>query len=166
MNYCGVAFIVVESAGSSPWKWKIFISDMDKMKTGGHAASRAAAIKLAHEAIGEGLRANASSGPDVQLPYQIHDVLDILHGARSLPAAEAVAALRPLLDSMHGRIAENDRIAAASVTAVHALVKKLEAKGFATDDLWEVAIESSVSFANATSFPEAAPSAYNADEGS
>ena len=49
---------------------------------------------------------------------------------------------------MRNRPSENDRFADASVAAVSALVQKLEAKGVATDDLWEEAIEMSLSFAN------------------
>jgi hypothetical protein len=125
------------------------------MKTTGQAASRAAAIEQAHQAIGEGLRANASPEPEVQLPHQIHDVLHILHGARSLPSAEAVAALRPFLNAVRDRVAKSDRIADASVAAVDALIHRLETHGTANDDLWEVAIESSLSFANEVSYPSA-----------
>jgi hypothetical protein len=44
-----------------------------------------------------------------------------------------------------------DRLADASSAAVNALVQTLETDGVATDDLWEVAIESSLSFANESS---------------
>jgi hypothetical protein len=155
MDYCGVEFTAIESPGGSSWKWQISILDKDKIKTSGHAASRAAAIEQAHEAIGEGLRANASPEPEVQLPHQIHDVLHILHGARSLPSAEAVAALRPFLNAMRNRVAESDKIADASVAALDALVHRLENQGIANDDLWEEAIESSLSFLNEVSYPSA-----------
>jgi hypothetical protein len=159
MDYCGVEFTAVECAGGSVWKWQISILDQDKMKTSGHAASRAAAIEQAHEAIGEGLRANASPEPEVQLPHQIHDVLHILHGARSLPSAEAVAALQPFLNAVRDRVAKSDRIAVASIAAVEALIHRLERQGIANDDLWEEAIESTLSFANEVSYPTAVHSA-------
>jgi hypothetical protein len=159
MDYCGVEFTAIESPGGSSWKWQISILDKDKIKTSGQAASRAAAIEQAHEAIGEGLRANASPEPPVQLPHQIHSVLHILHGARSLPSAEAVAALRPFLNAVRDRVEKDDPIAVASVAAVDALIQGLENQGIANDDLWEEAIESSLSFANEASYPSAIRSA-------
>jgi hypothetical protein len=148
MDYCGVEFTTVESAEGSSWKWQLSLSDKDKMKTSGEATSRAAAINQAREAIGEGLRTNARPDQEEQLPRQINDVLHILHGARSLPSGEAVAALRPFLNAMRNRPAGSDRLADASAAAVNALVQQLETDGVATDDQWEVAIESSLSFAN------------------
>jgi hypothetical protein len=151
MDYCGVEFTAVEIAEGSSWKWQLSILDNDKMKTSGEAVSRAAAIDQAHEAIGRGLRAHASPDQEEPLPQRINDVLHILHGARGLPPAEAVEALRPFLNTMRDRIFGADRLADASAVAVGALVQTLEVKGFATDDLWEVAIESSLSFANEAS---------------
>jgi hypothetical protein len=156
MDYCGVEFITVEPAEGSSWKWQLSILDKDKMKTSGEAASRAEAISQAHEAIGEGLRANASPDREAQLPWLVGDVLHILHGARGLPSVEAVEALRPFVNTMRNRTSGNDRLANASAAAVGALVQRLEAKGVATDDLWEDAIEASLSFAN-----EVAPPAQN-----
>ncbi|WP_146688052.1 hypothetical protein [Bradyrhizobium canariense] len=152
MDYCGVEFTAVESAGGS-WKWQLSILDTDKMRTSGQATSRAAAIMKAHEAIGEGLRTNASPDHEAQLSKLVRDVLHILHGARSLPPAEAIQALRPFVNTMHRRASENDRLADASAAAVGALVQRLEDKGVATDDLWEEAIEASLSFANEASYP-------------
>jgi hypothetical protein len=149
MDYCGVEFTAVESAEGSCWKWQLAILDKEKMKTSGEAASRAAAIKQAHEAIGEGLRANACPDRDAQLPQLVCDVLHILHGARSLPPAEAIEALRPFINTMRYRGFGSDGLADASTTAVSALVERLEAEGVATNDLWEDAIETSLSFANA-----------------
>jgi hypothetical protein len=151
MDYCGVEFTAVESAEGSSWKWQLSIQNKDKMKTSGEAASQAAAINQAHEAIGEGLRANAGPDQEEQLPHQVNGVLHILHGARGLPPAEAVKALRPFMNTMHNRTPSSDRLADASAAAVSVLVQTLEAKGVATDDLWEVAIESSLSFANEAS---------------
>jgi hypothetical protein len=52
---------------------------------------------------------------------------------------------------MRNRTFGSDKLADASTVAVGALVQTLEVKGFAADDLWEVAIESSLSFANGAS---------------
>lgn len=78
----------------------------------------------------------------------IRGVVHVLHGARSLPSVEAVEALRPFVNTMSNQPSENDRLADASAAAVDALVRRLEADGVATDDLWEEAIEASLSFAN------------------
>jgi len=116
------------------------------------AESRPAENTQVHEAIGEGLRINAGLHRGGQsLPQLVGDVLHILHGARSLPPAEAIEALRPFMNTMRDRVSGTDRLADASATAVSALVQRLETKGVATDDLWEEAIESSVSFANEAS---------------
>jgi hypothetical protein len=148
MDYCGVEFTAIESSDGSSWKWQLSILDRDKMKASGEATNRMTAIKQAHEAIGEGLRANKNPDQEVPLPQLIGDVLHILHGARSLPPAEAIEALRTFMNTMRGRDSGSDRFAAASAAAVSALVQRLEAEGAATDDLWEEAIESSLSFAN------------------
>jgi hypothetical protein len=148
MDYCGVEFSAVESAEGSSWKWKLSILDGDKMKASGEATSRAAAINQAHAAIGEGLRANVAPDGQMQLRQLVCDVLHILHGARGLPTVEALEALQPFMDTMRYRISGSNRLAEASVTAVDALVRGLEAKGEASNDLWEKAIESSLSFAN------------------
>jgi len=115
------------------------------------AESRAAANNQADEAIGEGLRIKASPDHEIQLPRLVNDILHILHGARSLPPAAAVEALRPFINTMRDRVPGSDRFANASTAAVSALVQRLEADGAATNDLWEQAIESSLSFANEAS---------------
>jgi hypothetical protein len=148
MDYCGVEFTAVESSEGSSWKWQLSILDNDKAKTSGEAVDRMAAIEQAHQAIGDGLRANTVANHEVSLPLLANDVLHILHGARSLPAAEAIEALRPFMNAMRSRTSGTDRFADASVAAVGALVQRLETKGVATDDLWEEAIEASISFAN------------------
>ena len=150
MDYCGVEFTAIESSQGS-WKWQLSIMDNDKVKTFGEAANRTAAIEQAHQAIGEGLRAHAVPNHEVSLPQLACDVLHILHGARSLPSAEAIEALRPFLNTMRDRASETDRFADVSAAAVTALVQRLEAEGVATDDLWEEAIESSTSFAHEVS---------------
>jgi hypothetical protein len=76
------------------------------------------------------------------------DALRILHGARSLPPAEAVAALRPFLESMRKETSKGDRLADASSAAVNELVRSLEANRAATDDLWQDAIDATLSFAD------------------
>lgn len=129
MDYCGVEFTAVESAEGSSWKWQLSIFDKDKMKTSGEAETRAAAINQAHEAIGEGLRTNALPDQETQLPRQVNGVLHILHGARSLPCTEAVAALRPFLNTMRNRPAGLDRLADASSAAVNALVQETGNRG-------------------------------------
>jgi hypothetical protein len=148
MDYCGVEFTTVESAVGSSWKWQLSILNKDKVKCSGDATSQAAAIDQAHEAIGGGLRANASPDRESQFPQLVNNVLHILHGARGLPFSEAVTALRPFMNAMRNREFGNDRIADASAAAVSALVQRLETDGVATDDLWENAIESSLSLAN------------------
>jgi hypothetical protein len=96
----------------------------------------------------QSLSANSSITHQAPLSQLVHDVLHILHGARSLPSAKAVEALRPFATMMGNRAPGNDRLADASAAAVGALVKSLDAEGVATDDLWEAAIASSLSFAN------------------
>jgi hypothetical protein len=151
MDYCGVEFTAIESSEGSSWEWQLSILDGGKMKTNGEATNRMTAIKQAHEAIGEGLRANAIPDDEVSLQQLVGDVLHILHGARSLPPAEAIEALRPFINAMHDRASGADRLADVSVATVNALVQRLEVEGVATDDLWEEAIESALSFANEAS---------------
>jgi two-component sensor histidine kinase len=93
----------------------------------------------------------AGFGEEMRMPRLLNDVLHVLHGARSLPSTEAIEALRPFMNAMRDRVSGNDRIADASAAAVSALVQRLESGGVATDDLWEEAIESSLSFANSAS---------------
>jgi hypothetical protein len=150
MDYCGVKFTATESSEGSSWKWQLSVLNKDKLKSSGEAANRITAIEQAHQAIAEGLRANVVPNDELPLPQLICDVLHILHGARSLPAAEAIEALGPFMEKMRNRASGTDRFADASAAAVSALVQRLETKGVATDDLWEEAIESSTSFANET----------------
>jgi hypothetical protein len=146
MDYCGVEFTAIECSEGSSWKWQL-----SNMKTSGEATNRMTAIKQAHEAIGEGLRANAIPDDEVSLRQLVGDVLHILHGARSLPPAEAIEALRPFINAMHDRASGADRLEDVSVAAVNALVQRLEVEDVAADDLWEEAIESTLSFANEAS---------------
>jgi hypothetical protein len=151
MDYCGVEFTATESSEGSSWKWQLSVLNKDKLKSSGEAANRMTAIEQAHHAIAEGLRANAVRNDEVPLPQLICDLLHILHGARSLPAPEAIEAMGPFMEKMRNRASGTDRFSDASAAAVSALVQRLETKGVATDDLWEEAIESSLSFANEVS---------------
>jgi hypothetical protein len=73
--------------------------------------------------------------------------LDTLHGARALPPAEAAAKLRDFMDSIGTILVPTARLADAS-SALTTLVNELDAEGVATDDAWEYAIETMLSFAN------------------
>jgi hypothetical protein len=114
MDYCGVEFTAIELDGGSLWKWQLLILNDDKMRSSGQAPSQVEAISQAHEAIGEGLRANAGPDDDAQLPHAASEVLHILHGARGLPSSEAVEALRPFLHTLGSRASGIDVLADAS----------------------------------------------------
>lgn len=73
--------------------------------------------------------------------------LETLHGARALPPLEATAKLRDFVDSIGTILPPTDRLADAS-GALRTLVNQLETEGAATDDTWEYAIETMLSFAN------------------
>jgi hypothetical protein len=73
--------------------------------------------------------------------------LETLHGARGLPAAEATAKLRDFADSMPAVLPETARLADAS-GALRTLVDQLQSQGAATNDTWEYAIETMLSYAN------------------
>jgi hypothetical protein len=73
--------------------------------------------------------------------------LETLHGARGLPLAEAKAQLRDFVDSIGTSLAPTPRLTDAS-GALRTLVNQLESEGAATDDTWEYAIETMLSFAN------------------
>jgi hypothetical protein len=75
------------------------------------------------------------------------DVLKLLHGARSLPSVEAVEELTPYLDVM-GRDTSKSKLADASTASVTKLVRSLKENHAASDDLWEEAIEATLSFVN------------------
>jgi hypothetical protein len=73
--------------------------------------------------------------------------LETLHGARALPLAEAMAKLRDFADSLGNIVPPTARLADAS-GALGTLVNQLESQHAATDDAWEHAIETMLSFAN------------------
>jgi hypothetical protein len=78
---------------------------------------------------------------------QTSDVLRILHGARSLSPVEAAEALRPFLESMR-KGGSSDALARASIVAVAELARSLKENHAASDDLWQEAIEATLSYAN------------------
>jgi hypothetical protein len=77
------------------------------------------------------------------------NVLKILHGARSLPPVEAAEALGPYLRSMRIK-GSTDKLGDASIAAVTELARSLRENHAASDDLWQDAIEATLSFANGT----------------
>jgi hypothetical protein len=76
------------------------------------------------------------------------DTLRTLHGARSLPPLQAAEALQPFLEAMKGKKSTGDKLADASAEAVMALARNLETNQAASDDLWQEAIEATLSYAN------------------
>ena len=70
-------------------------------------------------------------------------------GARGLPPAEATAKLRDSVDSIGTILPPTAWLADAS-GAMRKLVNQLETEGAATDDSWEYANETMLSFANET----------------
>src|ERR1700727_3142248 len=73
--------------------------------------------------------------------------LETLHGARGLPPAEGTAKLRDFADSIGTALTPTARLADAS-GALRTLVDQLQSQGTATDDTWEYAIETMLSYAN------------------
>jgi hypothetical protein len=76
--------------------------------------------------------------------------LDTLHGARAVPPTEAATKLRDFLDSISAPATDSPRLSEA-YSALKTLVSALEAKGAATDDDWQNAIETMLSLANEVS---------------
>jgi hypothetical protein len=72
--------------------------------------------------------------------------LDILNGARSLPAKQAAERLRDFLTPMNSSEPKSDRLADATA-ALDSLVTHLEEGGSASNDTWQHAIETMVSLA-------------------
>ncbi len=73
--------------------------------------------------------------------------LDTLHGARGLSPKEAAAKLQDFLNSINSPIPDSDRVVEAS-DALKNLISNLETKGSASDDDWQLAIETMHSLAN------------------
>ena len=73
--------------------------------------------------------------------------LDTLHGARSLPPADAIAKLRDFLESIDTSVPDSPRLADAS-SALKVLISELEMGEAATNDDWERAVEMMLGLAN------------------
>jgi hypothetical protein len=73
--------------------------------------------------------------------------LETLHGARGLPSGDATAKLRDFANSIGTIFPPTARLADAS-DALRTLVNQLQSEGTATDDAWEYAIETMLSYAN------------------
>ena len=76
----------------------------------------------------------------------ISAALDTLHGARKLPANEAVERLRSFSDTISPPGHEGKSPTAARI-ALDALIASLETKGSAADDVWQ-GLEKMTSLAN------------------
>jgi hypothetical protein len=85
----------------------------------------------------------------IELKQPTSEVLRILHGGGGLLPAEAAEALRPFLESMR-KSGSDDALARASIAAVTELARSLKENHAASDDLWQEAIEATLSFANET----------------
>jgi hypothetical protein len=82
-----------------------------------------------------------------RITQKASEVLQILHGARRLPPAEAADALTPFLDLMREQDS-TDKLGSASLAAVTKLSRSLTENHAASDDLWQEAIEATLSFVN------------------
>ena len=67
-----------------------------------------------------------------------------------IPPVEAAEALTPFLNLMHKQ-GSTDKLASASVAAVTELSRRLKENHAASDDLWQEAIEATLSFVNEVS---------------
>jgi hypothetical protein len=73
------------------------------------------------------------------------DALRTLHGARSLSPVDAAEALEPFLRSMN-TMPVGDKLADAANAAVTELARSLRENHAAPDDVWQEAIETTLSF--------------------
>ena len=153
MQYCGVKYVTARSEAGSIWKWRILNASKASILISGEADSQETAVRHAHEAIGEAVRAHGPHQVDESLQHLADKALHILHGARSITPMEAIKALQPFVLAMRAQSFKDDRLAEASSKAVDHLVKSLAARRAATDDVWESAIETTLSFANGLSQP-------------
>jgi len=151
MRYRGVEYTVVQGIERGVWKWSVYV---EGMIVTGNEQTRPAAVTAAEKAIDRALVGR--TGPPLAIngrhkamtnKQQTSDVLRILHGARSLPPVEAAEALRPFLESMR-KSASGDALARASIAAVTELARSLKENHAATDDLWQEAIDATLSYAN------------------
>ena len=148
MEYCGVKYIAVEAATKPFWKWRILHNNKCGGALSGEAQDRLGAIAGAHEAIGLSLRATCDLNRGVRLPHLADQALHILHGARDQPSSQAIAALQPFIEAMRHRTSHNRQLGDASATAIDQLIECLSRTRVASDDVWQSAIESTLSFAN------------------
>ncbi len=148
MEYCGVKYIAVQATTGPLWKWRILHTNKTSTTRSGESADQTAAIAHAHEAIGLSLRTICETDDERPMPHLADEALHILHGARRLPAAVAVEALRPFAQAMHHDDRHISHLGAASANAIQHLVTSLSATQTASDDLWQSAINSTLSFAN------------------
>jgi hypothetical protein len=150
MQYREIECALVEGAERGVWNWSASVAGVVIV---GHAPSKSAAVAAAEKAIDRAFRHKGTvhrltgGGMSKGEKQQTSDVLRILHGARSLPPAEAAEALRPFLESMR-KSGLDDALARASIAAVTELARSLKENHAASDDLWQDAIEATLSFAN------------------
>jgi hypothetical protein len=142
MKHRGLDFDVDENPPSF-WHWKIYSEAGPKAIGNMKFQTRKAAVDACIIEI-NGLLDKDQNGSDKQ---QACDLLRILHGARGLPPAEAAEALGPYLEWMRGK-SSGDKLADASTAAVTELARSLRENHAASDDLWQEAIEATLSFAN------------------
>lgn len=148
MEYCGVKYIAVQASTEPFWKWRILHTKKSSGTLSGEACDQTTAIARAHEAIGLSLRAERQSDVERHLPHFADQALHILHGARELPTTMAVEALRPFIEIMSYRTSPNHQLGDASAIAINRLIDSLTLKHTASDDIWQSAIDSTLSFAN------------------
>jgi hypothetical protein len=148
MEYCGVKYIAVQASTEPFWKWRILHTKKNSGTLSGEACDQTTAIARAHEAIGLSLRAERQSDVERHLPHFADQALHILHGARELPTTMAVEALRPFIEIMSHRTSPNHQLGDASAIAINRLIDSLTEKHTASDDIWQSAIDSTLSFAN------------------
>jgi hypothetical protein len=152
MEHQHIEYTVVQGIERGFWKWSVSV---EGMVVSGQEETRSEAIAAAEKAIN---RARAIKRRGLIHPILkkvmgmsnnqelATDALRILHGARALPPSEAAEALTPFLQTLEK--ASGDKVAAASAAAVMELVRSLKENHAASDDLWQQAIETTVSLAN------------------
>jgi hypothetical protein len=148
MEYCGVKFLAVKAELGPLWKWRVLHTHCCTDVISGEAEDRTGAIADAHNAIGKSLRATSESEQSVRLPHLADQALHILHGARELPTTQAVDALQPFVKAMRHQTPNDTRLGDVSAAAVNRLIHSLTTQGTACDDVWQSAIDTTLSFAN------------------
>lgn len=148
MEYCGVKYLTTKAVAGPSWKWRILHNNKCGGALSGEAKDRLGAIAAAHEAIGLSLRATCDLNRGVRLPHLADQALHILHGARNLPSPQAIEALQPFIEAMRHRTSHNRQLGDASAIAIDQLIENLHQSRVASDDVWQSAIDSTLSFAN------------------